>query len=345
MTNQISFDMPQSKSQASLTIAIPTFDRPHELRRCVLLLKNQTNYNFHLLIIDNASPVAASEALQGLLEDFPALSVRIARNSVNIGGDANVLRCFELCETDYVWVLGDDDAPLPDAIETVLSKLAEYPDALFLNFATEPEMRQHNIESRSLDAFVAAIDFFPNILFASTSVFSRRELVRHLGYGYHRIYAMAPHLSLLFRSLMDSSGRCVLLSSRIVQWSPPQDGKRWSFVGQMMGAGILLDVQLSTAARRILARHLVRPRAIEYATAQIAAYRLRTADAPGSQYLMDQMYGRLLRYSGGWVMWIRYFLCRRILLTFPRATIALFRRAVGLTGRGAEMLDYRNPFQ
>jgi len=350
MTSRISADMLGPRSHASLTIAIPTFDRPHELRRCVSLLKNQTNYNFHLLIIDNASPVAASEALHRLLQDFPALSVRIVRNPVNIGGDANVLRCFELCETDYIWVLGDDDVPLSDAVETVLDELRAYPDAVFLNFASDmvvrtgTAIRTRRTESRDLESFVAAIDSFPNLLFASTSIFCRRELVSYLCYGFHRTYTMAPHLILLLQRLMTGPCECILSCSQIVEWGAPKEGDRWSFMRQAMGIGTLLDLPFSRDTRSAIAKHLMRPRALEFATIQLAAYRLRSGDTHGSRYLIDQVYGRLVRYAGGWDLRLRYLLCRRLLLAFPRITLAVFRTAVKVTHRGDQMLEFRDPF-
>lgn len=329
--------------RAEVTVAIPTYGRPDEIRLCVSALRRQTCCRYHLLILDNASPVPASVALDGLLDDFPASSVRLVRNPVNIGGDANILRCFELCETDYLWVLGDDDLPLPDAIETVLAKLRAYPDGLFLNFVTKMATRTCDTECRDLESFVAGIDSFSNVLFTSTSIFCRRELTPHLRQGFHQIYSMAPHLVLLLRRLMARPGRCVLLSSQIVKWVPPKDGNRWSFVQQALGIGTLLDLPFSTHARRSMAKHIVRPRALEYATVQIAAYRMRSGDVQGSQYLIDQIYSRVVRYAGGWSMWLRYQLCRRVLLVFPRITLAAFRRVVKLTNRGSEMLDFRDP--
>ena len=120
-----------------LTVAIPTFNRPDQLTRCVELLRAQTDKRFKLLILDNASSTPAALAIKAVTSDWPELDLRVIRHSINVGGDANILRCFEICETEYLWVLGDDDDPLPTAIETILSTIQANHDLLFCNFACE----------------------------------------------------------------------------------------------------------------------------------------------------------------------------------------------------------------
>ena len=334
--------MPEEDSL--LTVAIPTYGRPHELRQCIQFLRNQSSHLFHLLILDNASPVAASSALGDLLDDFPAASVRIVRNRVNIGGDANILRCFELCETEYLWVLGDDDEPLQDAVKTVYGEIGDHPDTIFFNFACELYPRTKEAVTNTLDEFISSVDSFSNILLISTSVYRRAALVPQLQIAYNYTYSMASQVVLVLRALLAESGNCRLLQKRIVKWTPPPEGTQWSVVTQLLGLGILLDLPLSRKSRRNLARLLPRPRALECMAIQVAGYRLQSKDSNSAGYIMDQIYSRLLFYSSGLAGRGRFFFYRYCLFLFPVFGLALFRLVIQVTGRGKELLNVRDPF-
>lgn len=86
----------------SLTIAVPTFNRPGPLVRTVAALLPQMDDGVRLLVLDNCSPVPAAEVLAPLLANWPRARVEVRRHPVNIGGNANVVRCFELCDTDWL---------------------------------------------------------------------------------------------------------------------------------------------------------------------------------------------------------------------------------------------------
>lgn len=103
-----------------LTVAIPTYDRNAILRKHLALLMPQLTPDCELLIIDNCSPTPVIETIGDLLDSYPEVNARVERNRVNIGAGANLLRCIERCETEWIWVLSDDDLPKPDAIETIL---------------------------------------------------------------------------------------------------------------------------------------------------------------------------------------------------------------------------------
>jgi glycosyltransferase involved in cell wall biosynthesis len=326
-----------------ITIAIPTFDRPRQLRRCVQLLSQQTERRFSLLILDNASPLPVEEVLHDLLPAFP--QVRIIRNRLNVGGDVNIMRCFEFCETEYIWVLGDDDEPVESAIATVLATLQRYPNALFLNFQCELYQRSQEKITEDLDSFIDSIDSYSNVLFISTSVFRRSAVTPFIPWAYHYMYSMACQLVLVFRALEASPGICVLSTERIVRWSPPPEGVAWAAVRQMLGLGILLDLPLSARGRARLAQLLSSPRALEYLTVHLLGYLINSGNRARAYHAMEQMYCRLLVHSGSWTIRLRYFFYRFVLFKSPRLGVAIFRTVSRATGRGALAFDFRDPFR
>lgn len=328
-----------------LTVAIPTFNRPNQLARCVELLRAQTDQRFKLLILDNASSTPAALAIKDVTSNWPGLDLRIIRHPINVGGDANILRCFEICETEYIWVLGDDDHPLPTAIETSLNTIQANHDLLFCNFACELYTRSRESISTNLDDFIASIDSYSNVLFISTSIFRRSAVVQFLPWAYHFMYSMASHLVLLLLTLQSRPGACLLLQSRIVQWTLPPDGISWSGVRQMLGLGILLDLPLSERERRRLAYLATSPRALEYLTVQLLAFVQNGGDRERAYHVFDQIRYRLLRQSGRRTIGIRFFFYRHFLFKFPSLGVAIFRLLARIAGRGAMAFDFRDPFR
>jgi len=94
-----------------LTIAIPTFNRfefaEKQLNFVIEQVKNNSFEQYiSVLIIDNCSPDNTQERLKTTYhESF----VSILRNEENIGLVANCLKCITESDTEYTWVVGDDD--------------------------------------------------------------------------------------------------------------------------------------------------------------------------------------------------------------------------------------------
>jgi len=74
-----------------------------------------------LLISDNAS----TDGTPALLESFrrDGLKFRLIRNDLNIGPDANFEQCFTQAAGKYVWIFGDDDVIIPDALSAIVKLL------------------------------------------------------------------------------------------------------------------------------------------------------------------------------------------------------------------------------
>ncbi len=102
-----------------LSIAIPTYNRNRFLQELLdsLLPQISPEMPIELIISDNCSTDETEAAVRDLMKK--GHSINYLRNGVNIGPDANFLRCFEAASGSYVWILGDDDILL----EGIISKL------------------------------------------------------------------------------------------------------------------------------------------------------------------------------------------------------------------------------
>ncbi len=119
-----------------LSIAIPTFNRctyladllPSVLQQCVQL--NATGRRIEVIVSDNASTDETSQYVRSFTDRTSFLVY--SRNESNVGGELNFARCIEQARGDYIWMLGDDDLILEDAIEKVLGVLDLYSPELMV---------------------------------------------------------------------------------------------------------------------------------------------------------------------------------------------------------------------
>ena len=106
-----------------VTIVIPTYNRSEWLPRAIESVLQQTYTEFNLLISDNAStdrtPMVASA--------YDDARVCFVRRADHVGLNEHFNVCIDEVSSKYVLVLPDDDALLPDAIETLLPALEQNP--------------------------------------------------------------------------------------------------------------------------------------------------------------------------------------------------------------------------
>lgn len=91
----------------NLEIIIPTWNRAKYLDNTLSQFANSPFANYKITILDNASSDETSNVCKQYSEVFPNL--KIIRNNKNIGGLANIFRCYEIAEAKYLWLVGDND--------------------------------------------------------------------------------------------------------------------------------------------------------------------------------------------------------------------------------------------
>lgn len=319
-----------------LTIAIPTYNRNHLLSDSLMFLLPQFTSECRLLIVDNCSDVPVADTLQAVLPHFPAVHYEIIRNRTNIGGNANILRCFELCDTAWIWVLSDDDIVLPTAIATIFRHITMHPDCLLLNFSYD-HLRTQSVTTRGIDDLVENIDPSDDLPWVSTSVFQAGRMLQHLKFGYQYTYSMLPHVATLLVSLADS-GMCYLSKEQVLgKRRDAPLGEQWSQINFALGFPTLLDLPLKPTVREGLAKKLLLTndsegiilRGLVY---QLLLVALRERDHRSVLYYYDQVCSRRYYFDSGIQRKVQL-LGYRLVLRFPKATALLYkvvkRKALG----------------
>ena len=106
-----------------VTIVIPTYNRARWLGGAIESALGQTLPDFRVLVSDNASTDETAAVVAGF--DDPRLSyVRLDRN-VELNEHFN--RCIERTESEYLFLLPDDDRMLPELLEVAVPVLDAHP--------------------------------------------------------------------------------------------------------------------------------------------------------------------------------------------------------------------------
>lgn len=116
-----------------VSVVIPTYDRPARVQRAVRSVIDQSYDPIELLVVDDASPSPASDALSALPTDGLA-AFRCLRHRTNRGGGAARNTGIEAADGDYIALLDDDDWWAPAKVEDQVEALEAAPTAVGLAY-------------------------------------------------------------------------------------------------------------------------------------------------------------------------------------------------------------------
>jgi hypothetical protein len=266
---------------------------------------------------------------------YPNVDMRIIRNRWNIGLVANVLRCFENCDTEWIWVPGDDDIMTPDAVHSVLAVMQEYPNACYLNFLTEglksSSFRRSTFVTRGLSEFAQRMESAHHVNFMSCSIWRTETFGRVLAAGFHNAYSNGWTFALLLSALKETS-EVVFSDKAVVQLvTTAPHTTRWSYRKFVLGWVTLLEIACSRRDRMCLAKKMLRL----YSPENVTAYLLADAavNAWTDRFLYyDLAAGRLLPYRVHFLGRFRFALYRPLFLA-PKFGWRLVRTVIVTANR------------
>lgn len=200
-----------------LTIAIPTYNRNEILKKNLNFLIPQLTTDCRLIIIDNASDNPVDNDLKDIILNHKKINIKVIRNRDNIGLTGNILRCFELCEDPWLWVLGDDDEVKSGALEKIIFDIENNKDVHFINYAWDAPsfLRKGSLLTHGVGDFIDNIENLGVALFISAGIYNTKKIKKYLSFGNFFQTTYAPHLVMLFLSVGDE-GQCILSNEQIV---------------------------------------------------------------------------------------------------------------------------------
>lgn len=204
-----------------LSVAIPTFNRNDILKANLAKLIPQLTSACELVILDNCSTIPVADTLSDLLATIPEnISVRLIRHRANVGGNENILRCIEYAQGEFVWLLGDDDEPVDNAVANIFQELDEHPEALVLNmYAPSPmhSLRSYTKIVKGSAGYLTAAKFFGELIFISSMVLKVQQALPNMTTAYLWQSSHAPQL--IVASMMLRPNHIAVISSREVVYN------------------------------------------------------------------------------------------------------------------------------
>ena len=100
-----------------LSICIPTYNRSKCLSNClqsIICNKRLANIDFQVCVSDNFSTDDTENVVWAVQKD---LDIKYNKNPANIGFAKNFLKVVDMADGEFIWLIGDDDLLMPNAVE------------------------------------------------------------------------------------------------------------------------------------------------------------------------------------------------------------------------------------
>lgn len=245
-----------SSQPSQLTIAIPSWNRLTRLLTTLDSICNQSeSKQVNLLILDNGSDQDYSPIVNFLREKKQPF--RYVRHKQNIGMCSNILRCVEESETEWVWILGDDDPVKDGSLVRVLNAININIDADILCFYEVSNSNAVSTNSSlglNFQQYLDVEDSLKAISGISENIFRRRSFIAHLSHGFHYSTTLFPHLVVTL-AIMSSGGRISFERSSLLQKNSIEAEDRWYWPSWDLGVGLLLDLPFLNSIERKKIQH------------------------------------------------------------------------------------------
>jgi glycosyltransferase involved in cell wall biosynthesis len=226
------------KKENSLTIAIPTFNRPIHLKKTLGIILPQINNheNVFLRIQDNYSEIPAKVVYEALSYPIPTNRILITRNNLNIGANANIMRCFENCNTKWLWVLSDDDQPSDSAVDIILKdvKFGHCFAYYSVPRIKKPQFGKHSSNNLVGSGFESLVSHFGHknkleIGFLSAAIFNMDIIRPYIIDGHLTASTGLPHILMTLKAI--TNGHNWMISKDVIaDYCPPIEGEGWGFM-------------------------------------------------------------------------------------------------------------------
>ncbi len=170
----------------AISVVMPAYNAEKWLADAVRSILDQTENDFELLILDDAS----TDGTALLMRTFADDRIRLFFNSMNEGYLRSCNRLFEECKGRYVTFLDADDTCQPTRLATCIREMEKDPEAVGLISGHRRIWENGRVEERTEPIDTARMTTDPNYAptLCGATLLVRAEALRQLG-GYHEVFA------------------------------------------------------------------------------------------------------------------------------------------------------------
>jgi glycosyltransferase involved in cell wall biosynthesis len=176
-----------TSERSRVTVVIPTLNRSHWLGGSIESVLAQTHRDFTLVIADNAS----TDETQSVVAGFEDERLHYVRRPRTLELNEHYNLCVDEISSEYFLIVPDDDALVPEAIETLLPVLERNPKAGIAHGRARIEqdglvvVAEHDMTGLTRDAVESGDEFIRRAIAAShrihaTTALYRTEALRQL---------------------------------------------------------------------------------------------------------------------------------------------------------------------
>ena len=230
----------------ALSIIIPTYNRENQLTTQLdLIFSSRIDLVSEIVVLDNNS----SYEIEELINSYNSSKLRLIRQPFNIKVHNNLASVFTVVDTEWFWLLSDDDEIEISAIENIWNEIHLAPKNTALIKFSRSNFSQEEYIAKSLTTF---IDYYyeerlvrrGDLVFISTNVYNAVNLEKYLPYAFEYAYTYIPHLIPVFKGLESGNLAVKFSSKEIVRFIPPREG--WYSFGTVgKGLSTLSHIPLS----------------------------------------------------------------------------------------------------
>lgn len=227
-------------NRTDLTIVIPTYNREKQLRNTLKQLSKNRLEDIKIILLDNDS----NYNINKFKNEFKELELTIIKNKYNIGGNANIARCFEIVETEWMWLLSDDDEPIENIITQIKKDIVNIDqNTILLKYSSKINQETTNQEVMGLEELINFLsrrepeERFGNLMFISSSIYRVSKLKDYILYAYQYTNAYFPQVAILLFFLdKNPEFKILFLKDKIVNLIEDREN---IYTPLLVGVGIL----------------------------------------------------------------------------------------------------------
>lgn len=233
----------------ALSIVIPTYNRPDELKRLLKSIFRQNSSNiYEIVIVNNCSDYK----IEDITSEFNSNKIRIENNPFNVRMATNMMNAFFYCKTKWMWLISDDDTVCENSIEVVNNKILNNSYACYLKFSIEEVTGFSGLEkNRIVNSLEELIDYYyedkiirsGNLVFISNGIFNLELLYPKLGNGFEFSYTYISFLIPVLTSV-NKKNPILFCEEKIVEYQRPS-GKSWSYDTVGLGLSTISHIPLN----------------------------------------------------------------------------------------------------
>jgi len=190
-----------------LTIAIPTYNRKEfvveKVNQFDAFLRNHNHLDVELFVLDNCSTNYNFDSIRKQYQSYK--DIRFHQNQANVGAGSNFLRAIELSNSEFVWLVGDDESLDLSQLPELLKLLKTASCYLLPRDKTYKTNSTYWGRISSIDGLLDNLYNLCSFFALSIYVFSREAALKHLKVGYENVAFQHPYSAIALSLLKEGA--------------------------------------------------------------------------------------------------------------------------------------------